>query len=171
MAALKRQRVTDGCCWAHTAGGARCAAAVPRGAVPYCRRHLSAGDGALRAARHPNAVLGSVLVARRALPAGYRLAFWGDRTRAPYIADDDRTLQYLSGPKRKNPNGVIDPAPYQGSLGQFMSASCACACFRRRRPATAAAAAAAAAPAQPPPRRWFAACPRYDEPDHLGCIG
>ena len=128
----KRQRPADCTCWAHTRSGARCGARVQQQAggmsdradsVPYCLTHLTAGDGALKRVRHPDPALGDALVARVPLPAGYRLCFWGDRTRRyPQPDRDDRTLQYMSGRERKNLNGVIDPAPYDGSLSQFMNA-------------------------------------------------
>ena len=108
-------------CWAHSKAGQRCTQ-VPAGSVPYCAHHLRFGDGALEKVRHPDARIGFCLVARQALPAGYKVAFWGERTRAQTIDVDDRCLQYLSGAKRRNPNGVIDPAGYPGSLGQFMNA-------------------------------------------------
>jgi hypothetical protein len=120
-ARLQRQRLSDRACWAHTKGGRRCTARVTPGELPYCNRHLTSGDGAFKKVRHPDKRLGTALVARMALPKGYRLVFWGDRSRCPYIEDDDRTLQYLSGISRGNPNGVIDPAPYDGSVGQFMN--------------------------------------------------
>ena len=109
-------------CWAHTQAGQRCASAVAAGAVPYCAAHLKAGDGALEKVAHPDARIGFCLVARRALPKGYKVAFWGDRARCQTVDVDDRCLQYLSGAKRTNPNGVIDPAPHPGSLGQYMNA-------------------------------------------------
>jgi len=109
-------------CWAHTQAGRRCASAVAAGAVPYCAAHLKAGDGALEKVAHPDARIGFCLVARRALPKGYKVAFWGDRSRCQTVDVDDRCLQYLSGAKRTNPNGVIDPAPHPGSLGQYMNA-------------------------------------------------
>lgn len=117
----KRQRLDDGTCWAHTRGGARCSAAVAAGAVPYCATHLQAGDGALRRVKHPDPLLGFALVARVPLPEGYRFCFWGDRIRRPPTDQDDRTLQFLSGRDRMNPNGAIDPSAHDGSLGQWLN--------------------------------------------------
>jgi hypothetical protein len=113
-------------CWAHSRVGWRCQRAVaPRegepSPIPYCERHLQAGDGALRVVNHPVKALGKVLVARLPLPVGYQMCFWGDRTLCPYTFEDDRTLQYKSGKQRKHPNGVIDPSRHPGSLLQFMS--------------------------------------------------
>jgi hypothetical protein len=134
-AAIKRQRLDSGGgagghrhghqCWAHTRAAQRCRAPVEPGAVPYCSLHRRCGDGALRRVSHPRLQLGSALVARFALPAGYRLCFWGDRRPrriTPSGADDDRTLQFLSGRERMNPNGAIDPSLYECSLGQWMNA-------------------------------------------------
>ena len=118
---IKRQRLDDGTCWAHTQSGARCGACVEPGAVPYCATHLRAGDGALRRVQHPEPALGCALVARLALPDGYRLCFWGDRARCSPADRDDRTLQFLSGRDRMNPNGAIDPGAHGGSLGQWMN--------------------------------------------------
>ena len=122
MPAIKRQRLDDGTCWAHTQSGTRCGACVEPGAVPYCATHLRAGDGALRRVQHPEPALGFALVARAALPDGYRLCFWGDRTRCSPTDRDDRALQFLSGRDRMNPNGAIDPKAHGGSLGQWMNA-------------------------------------------------
>ena len=119
--AAKRQRLDDGTCWAHTRGGARCAVAVGAGAVPYCTTHLNAGDGALRRVKHPDPLLGFALVARVPLPEGYRFCFWGDRVRRSPTDKDDRTLQFLSGRDRMNPNGAIDPSAHDGSLGQWLN--------------------------------------------------
>ena len=118
----KRQLLTDRQCWAHTMKGSRCTARVQAGEIPYCQRHLESGDGAFKKLRHPDPRLGCVLVARYALPKGYRFVYWGGRTRCPFVHKDDRCLQYLSGQGRKCPNGVINPAGYPGSLAQFANA-------------------------------------------------
>ena len=122
MPQAKRQRMADGLCWAHSQGGARCTSRVEAGEVPYCTKHLNTGDGAFKRVRHPNEALGDLLVARIPLPSGYRFCFWGDRTRCPYVDEDDRCLQFMSGKERKNPNGVINPHAYDGSLAQFVNA-------------------------------------------------
>ena len=117
---LKVQRRGDGRCWASTRGGSRCSCSA-EGDLPYCQTHLSAGDGALLKKSHPLAELGSILVAGADLPQGYRMCFWGSRVPCPDIDTDDRTLQYKSGPRRTNPNGVIDPTGHSGSVLQLMN--------------------------------------------------
>ena len=86
-------------CWAHTqATREPCGRAVaPRpgegdDCVPYCSAHLCSGDGNLRVVA--SAEFGRLLLARRALPRGYRVAYWGDRTRCPLVGDEDRCLLF-----------------------------------------------------------------------------
>jgi hypothetical protein len=133
---------TDIRCWAHTRSGKRCCTLVKSREgepipIPYCRRHLDAGDGALKVVKHPFA--GRCLVARYDLPAGYRLAFHGRRGKCATSDREDRSLSFyppnpitgsnfhkdgvgcsLRGARRKtnNYNGVINPKG-SGDLLQF----------------------------------------------------
>mmetsp|Transcript_29282 Transcript_29282/g.51244 ORF Transcript_29282/g.51244 Transcript_29282/m.51244 type:complete len:274 (-) Transcript_29282:126-947(-) len=70
------------CCWARNVDGSPCCkdlgTLVSRPEqLPYCERHLRLGDEAFQVRAHPNPDLGKVLCARTALPAGYRLVYWG----------------------------------------------------------------------------------------------
>ena len=106
-------------CWASSAAGTRCCAAFS-GGLPYCAAHQKNGDGALKKVLHPGRPeLGYLLVAALDLPKGYRICYWGTRTRCPYVPQDDRTIQYMSGPNRRSANGVVDPTDHSGSQMQF----------------------------------------------------
>ena len=95
MSSLGPQRAVAGApvqCWASSKSGVRCTHTVtPRPGegedpIPYCGVHLRAGDGLLRVVQHAtDDSHGALLVARRALPKGYRMVYWGNRTRCPYL--------------------------------------------------------------------------------------
>ena len=128
MTAVLAQDRAAGQCWASTLSGVRCTATVvPREGegddpIPYCGVHLKAGDGNLRVVQHGlDAAQGLLLVARRDLPAGYRMVYWGARTRCPYLYQEDRCL--LFDKAGCGNNGVINPGEgalaKRGSLLQF----------------------------------------------------
>ena len=112
-------------CWASSAKtGLLCGKrVVPRPGeggdpVPYCADHLRRGDPCLREIK--GTPYGSILVARRALPKGYRMVYWGSRSRCPMLIDgEDRCL--LFDKKGCGNNGVINPTDHAGSVLQFAS--------------------------------------------------
>jgi hypothetical protein len=124
-------------CWAHTRTGKRCRTLVRSREgepipIPYCQRHLMAGDGALKVVQHPFA--GQCLVARFDLPRRYRLAFHGIRGQCATSDREDRSLSfyppdpvtgsnyYTEGAakirKINNYNGVVNPKG-TGDILQF----------------------------------------------------
>ena len=99
-------------CWAHTRSGKRCRSLVKSREgepvpIPYCNRHLAAGDGALKVVEHPFA--GRCLVARFDLPANYRVAFFGMRGRCPPCNHEDRSLSYYPPDPLTGSNYILDP--------------------------------------------------------------
>jgi hypothetical protein len=121
-------------CWAHTRDSQRCQALVSSREggsregepipIPYCERHLQAGDGALKVVKHPFA--GFCLVARFDLPPRYRLVFHGNRGPCDASDREDRSLSfYPPNPttgsnfytdqqsvkvrKTNNYNGILNP--------------------------------------------------------------
>ena len=102
-------------CWAHTRAGQRCQHAVAGAEdegdypIPYCHTHRSSGDLALRVVSHPWA--GQLLVARFDLPKGYRMSYWGHRTRCPYLSDEDRCLGFEYRCKNGAKVGELRPSP------------------------------------------------------------
>ena len=105
-------------CIASSTTGKRCCATVtPRegeldeAVIPYCDAHLESGDGAVKVAQHPRC--GKILVARRPLPRGYRLVYWGNRVPCPRCDKEDRCVSYypisVKTGERGAYNGVIDP--------------------------------------------------------------
>jgi hypothetical protein len=80
--------------------------------VPYCAECRKKGDPSLLVTDHPK--FGKILVARRDLPKGYRMAWWGDRTSTKKLPDKDWEWALDTS------KGVINARPYQkGSLLQF----------------------------------------------------
>ncbi|CAJ1434596.1 unnamed protein product, partial [Effrenium voratum] len=121
----------DAQCIAHCTNGRRCNGRIEpqkRGQpMPYCRKHLRAGDGALKVYQHPKGY-GKILVARFNLAKGYRMVYHGHRKTTGTHHDDeldpdeDRTLWfYPDGQGRVN--GYIDPTGCPGSVLQF-AANC-----------------------------------------------
>jgi hypothetical protein len=100
--------------------------------VPYCDKHLMAGDGALKRVSHPFA--GHCLVARYDLPKNYRMALFGNRGRCKTSDKEDRSVSFYPPDQRTgrnyypwtktlrtdNYNGVLNPAG-TGDLLQFAS--------------------------------------------------
>mmetsp|Transcript_70712 Transcript_70712/g.188577 ORF Transcript_70712/g.188577 Transcript_70712/m.188577 type:complete len:302 (+) Transcript_70712:637-1542(+) len=87
--------------------------------VPYCTRHLRVGDEAVEHFEHPTKpYVGNILVARKALPVGYRLVYWGERKRCTFslMDQDDRIIDFYYGQKQQ---GALDPGPYRGCVMQF----------------------------------------------------
>jgi hypothetical protein len=78
--------------------------------IPYCERHLQAGDGALKVVQHPFA--GQCLIARFDLPAHYRLVFHGNRGQCATSDREDRSLSFYP------------PNPMTGSNYYTESGSC-----------------------------------------------
>jgi hypothetical protein len=124
-------------CWAHSKTGNRCCKLIKSREgepipIPYCDRHLQAGDGALRRASHPFA--GSCLIANFDLPKNYRMVLWGYRGKCNSSDKEDRSVSfYPPNPKTgrnlvpftktlktDNYNGVINPTD-TGDLLQFAS--------------------------------------------------
>ena len=91
----KQVKVRRGCpvrCWAHLQSGKRCPSVVkPRegeaedNPIPYCATHLRVGDQALKVVNHPEKGHGKLLISRTKLPKGYKMVYWGSRTRCPYL--------------------------------------------------------------------------------------
>jgi len=80
--------------------------------VPYCAACRKSGDPSLLVTDHPK--FGKILVARRALPKGYRMAWWGDRTTKAKLPD--AAWEWALDTHQ----GIINARPYQkGSLLQF----------------------------------------------------
>merc|ERR1719443_1544802 len=80
--------------------------------VPYCAECRKNGDPSLLVTSHPK--FGKILVARRDLPKGYRMAWWGDRTTTKALPEAhwEWALDTHAG--------MIDARPHQGgSLMQF----------------------------------------------------
>eukprot|EP00949_MAST-11_sp_MAST-11-sp1_P005316 g5316.t1 len=107
-------------CWAMTTGGEPCRAKAA-GPIPYCRRHLTSGDGAVKVVDHPNKNFGKILVARYKLPKKYRLLYWGKRERITpqNEKDDDRQIHFFLDDVRQY--GCIMPGKFLGSVLQFAS--------------------------------------------------
>jgi hypothetical protein len=133
-------------CWAHTRDSQRCPAIVSSREggsregepipIPYCERHLQAGDGALKVVKHPFA--GFCLVARFDLPPRYRLVFHGKRGQCDSSDREDRSLSFYppdptSGSnfytdqqsvkvrKTNNYNGILNP---KGTGDRMQYAAC-----------------------------------------------
>jgi len=126
-------------CWAHSIHGRRCTSFVKirNGEpipVPYCDKHLSSGDGALKVVNH--GLLGKCLIARYTLPSKYRLVYHGPRGKCHNCYKEDRAISFYppnskSG-KNKDPNngnktnvtnnynGVLNPDG-TGCMVQFSS--------------------------------------------------
>jgi hypothetical protein len=86
--------------------------------VPYCGAHQARGDDALSV--HTVPACGRVLVAARALPRGYRLAYWGTRRAwraCAAKASPRRDYALVLSPGA----GVIDPVGLPGALLQYCS--------------------------------------------------
>jgi len=80
--------------------------------VPYCTTCRKQGDPSLRVTDHPK--FGKILVAKRDLPKGYRMAWWGNRTTARKLPEPHWEWAL------DTQNGIINARPYQkGSLLQF----------------------------------------------------
>ena len=107
-------------CWASTTYGAPCGAKVS-GVIPYCRRHLKHGDGAVKVVNHPNTCMGKILVARFKLPQKYRLLYWGKREpiTSKNAKNDDRQIHFFLDGVRQY--GCIMPGKFPGSVLQFAS--------------------------------------------------
>lgn len=81
--------------------------------VPYCTKCRKKGDPSLLVTQHPK--FGKILVARRDLPKGYRMAWWGNRSTAKKLPDKDWEWALDTGTC-----GIINARPHQkGSLLQF----------------------------------------------------
>ena len=133
-------------CWAHTRDSQRCSALVrsKEGGsregepipIPYCERHLQAGDGALKVVKHPFA--GFCLVARYDLPPRYRLVFHGNRGPCDASDKEDRSLSFyppdpttgsnfytdqqsVKVRKTNNYNGILNP---KGTGDKMQYAAC-----------------------------------------------
>ena len=92
------------------------ATAKHNGNLPYCDRHLAKGDPALKVVEHPTRPdIGKILVAARDLPRGYKMLYWGTRSRWRGCKGEDRAMSYLSG------GGVITPWGHAGQQLQYMS--------------------------------------------------
>lgn len=80
--------------------------------VPYCVACRKNGDPSLLVTDHPK--FGKILVAKRDLPKGYRVAWWGDRTTKKRLPEPDWEWAL------DTTKGIINARPYQkGSLLQF----------------------------------------------------
>jgi hypothetical protein len=133
-------------CWAHTRDSQRCCAIVSNREggsregepipIPYCERHLQAGDGALKVVKHPFA--GFCLVARFDLPSRYRLVFHGKRGPCDSSDREDRSLSFyppdpttgsnfftdqqsVKVRKTNNYNGILNP---KGTGDRMQYAAC-----------------------------------------------
>lgn len=109
--ARKQNKASAIQCWAHTRTGKRCQVLVTSREgepipIPYCNRHLSSGDGALKVVQHPFA--GRCLVARYDLPKGYRMAFIGARGRCLPSDREDRAMSFYPPDPQSGSNYIID---------------------------------------------------------------
>lgn len=81
--------------------------------VPYCAKCRKNGDPSLLVTDHPK--FGKILVARRDLPKGYRMAWWGRRTSARKLPD-----AHWEWALDTRSNGIINARfNKKGSLLQF----------------------------------------------------
>ena len=87
--------------------------------IPYCKKHLEAGDGAVKVLDHPsNKNVGKILVARFDLPKGYKFIYWGKRIpMSASSALEDRQIHFLLHGYKEY--GVVDPEEFKGSVLQF----------------------------------------------------
>eukprot|EP00958_Prasinococcus_capsulatus_P012167 scaffold1209_cov350-Prasinococcus_capsulatus_cf.AAC.3 len=76
----------SGRCYATDAKHGRPCSRAASSHIPYCSQHCQAGDGSLRVVAHPFA--GKILVARRDLPKGYKIVYWGERKRTKDATED-----------------------------------------------------------------------------------
>ena len=116
-------------CIAASKSGKRCTARVhareegEEWPIPWCDAHMRTGDGAVKRGKHPRC--GDVLVARMAIPKGYRLVYWGRRDRCPRCDKEDRCVSFYPMSKhtgeRSAYNGVINPG---GTDDVMQFASC-----------------------------------------------
>jgi hypothetical protein len=105
-------------CWAtDLKTGEPCPCMVPKDSnIPYCPHHLVHGDDALVVIDHPtNKGVGKILIARQDLPRGYKMVYWGRRTRWRGCKGEDRAMSFLQN------GGVIDPIEFPGQQLQFMA--------------------------------------------------
>ena len=105
-------------CWAtDLKTGEPCPCKVPKDSnIPYCPHHLVHGDDALVVIDHPtNKGVGKILIARQDLPRGYKMVYWGRRTRWRGCKGEDRAMSFLQN------GGVIDPIEFPGQQLQFMA--------------------------------------------------
>lgn len=109
----------SGCCVSTLLTGEPCPGALPLDMngelvdmVPYCAECRKNGDPSLLVTNHPK--FGKILVAKRDLPKGYRMAWWGDLTPKKKVPAPDWEWALVST------KGVINARPYQkGSQLQF----------------------------------------------------
>lgn len=113
----------SGCCISTSLKGEPCRGPLPfhkgdlKDMVPYCEKCRKNGDPSLLVTDHPK--FGKILVSRRDLPKGYRLAWWGDLTTSKKLPD----AHWEWALETRVKGGIINARRYmKGSLPQF----CAC---------------------------------------------
>jgi len=102
-------------CIATTTNGRPCPGSRAEEGIPLCRKCIANGDPSLKAVEHPK--FGKILIAMRALPKGYRAAWWGNLVAKKQLPE--KAIEWaLEVPGRQ----FVDATPYKGSQLQF----CAC---------------------------------------------
>ena len=81
--------------------------------IPYCTKCMHSGDPSLRVTKHPK--FGKILVARRQLPAGYIIAWWGTLYRKGQKIPDEKLEWALD----TGEGTTIDGTNFPGSLLKF----------------------------------------------------
>jgi len=99
-------------CIATAIDGRPCPGLRAEKGIPLCKKCIASGDPSLKAVEHPK--FGKILIAMRALPKGYRAAWWGNLTTKKKMTE--KAMEWaLEVPGRQ----FVDATPYKGSQLQF----------------------------------------------------
>ena len=115
------QRKFPGGCIATQLDGSCCSClSLPYSCVPYCEEHLKKnGDPSLSVEQHPR--FGFMLVAKRDLPKGYRVAVYGKSMTAAQMPDDEKELRHEFNKKLSGGNKEwISPIYFPHGQGQYI---------------------------------------------------
>ncbi|CAE7483363.1 unnamed protein product [Symbiodinium necroappetens] len=104
---------SDGCIATYRTGKP---CSIPRVSklMPYCGKCMRTGDPSLKAVKHPR--FGKILIAKRNLPKGYYVAWWGNLLPKKKIAR--KRMEWAL----ETTKGMVDAVPYDGSQLKY----CAC---------------------------------------------
>jgi hypothetical protein len=107
---------TSGRCISTLLNGCPCQGELPiTDSVPYCPSCRKTGDPSLGVVDHPK--FGKILIARRELPPGYWISWWGARQTSKTLPD--KSWEWVL----QTPEGLIDARPHQGG-SQLQFSAC-----------------------------------------------